>query len=492
MIDFRRFYRHTAIYTAGNFVYRAASFLLVPMYVHTLSPATFGTLELITTTVLIIQAVLSSGVAHAAMRFYFEYKEPEKKNAVISTALIGSFLFAGFGALLCVMAAPWISKIVFHTAGYALAFRLACISLVLEISREINLSYIRARERSLLFIAMAVVQLVTQVGASIFAVVHLHLGVVGILSANMAATFCVWIVLTIFTIRDCGLRFQPRLLLPIARYSHPLMLSALSGSIFQSLDRYFLNGFVSLQALGMYALSMRFANVIPVFATTPFTNSYGPYRFSIMQEADARTTYARIARYYMLAAGFLMVLIAAFCREAVQLLASKEYWSAYKVVPLLIIPGALGGLNYCFQTGIYVQKSTKQLFHISIVAGFINLAGLILFIPRFGVLGAVMASVIAFAYTITHTYRTAQKLFRVPYQLGKIGRIFAVVCALAAISSHIQIDQIWHAIVLKLLFVALYPVVVVIVGAFEAQELRSMLAFLRPFAIREQARSIAS
>jgi O-antigen/teichoic acid export membrane protein len=492
MIHFRRFYRRTAMYTIGNFVYRAASFLLVPMYVHTLSPATFGTLELITTTVLIIQAVLSSGIAHAAMRFYFEYKEPDKKHAVISTALIGSFLFTGLGALLCVLAAPWLSKIVFHTPAYALAFRVACISLVLEISREINLSYIRAKERSLLFIVMAIVQLVTQVGASIFAVAHLHLGVVGVLSANMAATFCVWIVLSTFTIRDCGLRFEPRLLLPVARYSYPLMLSALSGSIFQSLDRYFLNGFVSLQALGMYALSMRLANVIPVFATTPFTNSYGPYRFSIMCEPDARAVYARVARYYVLAAGFFLLLIASFCREAVQLLASKEYWDAYKVVPLLIIPGALSGLNYCFQTGIYIQKSTRQLFHISIVSGCINLAGLILFIPRLGVIGAAIASVIAFAYTITRTYITAQKLLRVPYQIGRISRILAVVCALAAISAHIQIDQIWHGIAVKLVVVALYPVLVVLIGGLDAPELRGVLALCRPFMVRAQARGIAS
>ena len=491
-MNFRRFYRHTATYTIGNFVYRAASFLLVPMYVHTLTPATFGTLELITTTMLIIQAVLSSGVAHAAMRFYFEYKEPEKKNAVISTALIGSFLFSGFGAMLCALAAPWLSKIVFHTSENALAFRLACFSLVLEISREINLSYIRARERSVLFIVMAVVQLVTQVGASILAVIHLHLGVIGILAANMTATFCVWIGLSAFTIRDCGLRFEPRLLLPIWRYSHPLMLSALSGSIFQSLDRYFLNGFVSLQALGMYALSIRFANVIPVFAMTPFTNSYGPYRFSIMREPDARAVYARVARYYVLVIGFLMLLVSSFCREAVQLLASTDYWAAYKIVPLLLIPGALGGLNYCIQTGIYIQKDTRALFRISILSGCINAIGLMLLIPHFGVVGAAISSVVAFAYTITHTYITAQRLFRVPYQLGRMSRSFGLACALALVSSQIQTGHMWHGIALKLAVVALYPVLVVVLGGLEAPELRGALAFCRPFTFREHARGIAS
>src|SRR5688500_18634599 len=102
MADFKRFYRHAAVYTAGNFVYRAAAFILIPLYVRTLPTAEYGTLELITTTVLIIQSVLGSGIAHSAMRFYFEYDDPEDKKAVISTVLLASFLVSAAGALLCI------------------------------------------------------------------------------------------------------------------------------------------------------------------------------------------------------------------------------------------------------------------------------------------------------------------------------------------------------------------------------------------------------
>jgi O-antigen/teichoic acid export membrane protein len=474
MADFKRFYRHAAVYTAGNFVYRAAAFLLVPLYVRTLPTSAYGTLELITTTVLIIQSVLGSGIAHSAMRFYFEYDNLEDRKAVISTALIASFLLSAAGALVCIFAAPALSQLVFQTTEYTLAFRIACISMVLEISREINLAYVRARERSALFIAMSIVQLCTQIGASLVAVVYLKLGVVGILAANVVATFCVWAVLTTFTMRECGWHFRPRILIPVVRYGQPLMFAMLSGSIFQSLDRYFLNGFINLQALGLYALAMRVANMIPVLVVTPFTTSYGPYRLSIMRDPTAPEAYRRIAKYYLIVSVWIMLAVGGLSREVVRLLAAPEYWDAYQVVPLLLIPGTLGGLNYCFQTGIYVQKSTRHLFYISVIAGTINALGLVVLVPLFGTVGAGLAAILAAAYTLVHNYVVAQRLMPVPYEIGQLGRVFAIGCVLMGAAHVLRIDSIWQAIAAKALLIALYPACIFVAGVLDGGEFQAL------------------
>jgi O-antigen/teichoic acid export membrane protein len=492
MADFKRFYRQAAVYTVGNFVYRAAAFLLVPLYVRTLPTDAYGTLELITTTVLIIQSVLGSGIAHSALRFYFEYDDPEDRKAVISTALIASFILSAVGALASIFAAPALSTLVFHSTEYTLAFRIACLSMVLEISREINLAYVRARERAALFISMSLVQLCTQVAASLIAVVYLKLGVVGILAANVVATFCVWAVLTTFTMRECGWRFRTRLLMPVARYGQPLMFAMLAGSIFQSLDRYFLNGFVSLQALGLYALAMRIANVVPVLVVTPFTNTYGPYRLSIMSDPAAPDVYQRVAKYYLIIAGGIMIAVGGLSREVVRLLAAPEYWQAYTVVPLLLIPGTLGGLNYCFQTGIYVQKSTKHLLYISTIAGCVNAVGLVVLVPPFGTFGAAIAAVIAYAYTISHNYVIAQKLMPVPYRIGQLARIFAISCVLMGLACMIQIDSIWHAVAAKTLLVALYPACIVLARVLDSGEVQAMRAVGAMEPVKHQVKGAAS
>jgi O-antigen/teichoic acid export membrane protein len=172
--------------------------------------------------------------------------------------------------------------------------------------------------------------------------------------------------------------------------------------------------------------------------------------------------------------------------------AAPEYWQGYAVVPLLLIPGTLGGLNYCFQTGIYVQKRTKHLFYIGAIAGCVNAAGLIILVPLFGIYGAAISAVVACIYGLTHNYLIAQKTLPVPYRIGQYVRIFIIGCALMGVAALVQIDSIWHAIAAKALLIALYPACIAVAGILDADEMRSLRALARIETVRHQVKGAAS
>src|SRR5438270_1613886 len=286
-LQLRNFFRSTALYTIGSLLYRGASFLLVPLYVHKLSPSEYGTLELIVVTNTIVQTAFGAGIAHSALRFYFEYSEASERNKVISTVLLGSLAAASLGAIAMCLAAPALSSFILSTRAYALPFRLLAISMVFEVSREISLALVRAQERAGFFILTSTLQLLVQVAACLYTVVYLNLGVVGVVLGNLTANAVIWAFLTTSTVRTCGLGFDPKKLRPVLSYASPLMVSAVSWAIFQSLDRYFLNAYKGLADAGIFSLALRVATIIPVLLVTPFTNSYGPFRFSIMKQANA-------------------------------------------------------------------------------------------------------------------------------------------------------------------------------------------------------------
>src|SRR5206468_3557094 len=123
-------------YTIGSLLCRGASFLLVPLYVHRLTPAEYGTLELIMVTSAIVQTAFGAGIAHSALRFYFEYKEISQKRRVISTVLIGSFAAASLGAMAMWLLAPSLSRLILSTPAYTVAFRMLGISMIFELSRK--------------------------------------------------------------------------------------------------------------------------------------------------------------------------------------------------------------------------------------------------------------------------------------------------------------------------------------------------------------------
>jgi O-antigen/teichoic acid export membrane protein len=186
-------------------------------------------------------------------------------------------------------------------------------------------------------------------------------------------------------------------------------------------------------AVGVYALGLRLAQVIPVLLVDPFTKSFGPFRFSIMKRPDAGATYSRILAMFVLAASAAALALTLFAPEIVRLVSSREFAGAGLLLPLLLVPGVLGGAGYVFQTGIYIQKGTSRILWITIAGGCLTLALNVVLIPRFGAYGAAVAMVVAALASVALTYITAQRIHPIAYDLRRPLRIagLALLVALA-------------------------------------------------------------
>jgi O-antigen/teichoic acid export membrane protein len=481
-VQLGRFFKHSVVYTIGNLLYRGASFLLVPLYAHYLGAEEYGTLELLYVTAGIFQTLFASGVAHAALRFYFEYDDERERNAVISSAILGSGAVTLFGVLVLALLAPTFSGWLFDGPSQTLAFRIVFASLVLEISREINLAVVRAKEQSTFFVGLALFQLLVQVGANVYLVVVARQGVVGILLGNFLSTLAVWAILMVSTLRSCGMRFELSKLLAVWKYGHPLMLSGLSFSILGSSDRYLLNIYSSLGAIGVYALALRISKVVPILIVDPFTKSYGPYRFSIMKQPQAKLVYGRVLTYYFLAAALVGLAIVVFGREIVRLASAEEYWGAAGLLAPLLVVGLMEGVTYCFQTAIYIHKKTPFIFYIALTAGLINVGLNLTLVPLWGIRGAALAAALTSICTGIVTLRAAQRLLRVPYEFGRLAKIVLVTAVLGLAGALIHPASPALAIPFKLALLLAFPLALTALGLWTSEELewvRGRLARLR-------------
>ncbi|MBI4639345.1 MAG: oligosaccharide flippase family protein [Candidatus Tectomicrobia bacterium] len=473
------FFKHSMIYTMGNIIYRGASFLLIPLYTHYLEPSEYGMLEIFYVTSAVFQTLFASGISHAALRFYFEYNQPEEKNAVISTSMIASFVFPLLGVLVLFFFAPLFSYFFFKTQSYALPFRLVFFTLVLEISREVSLAFIRAKERSTFFVVISFIQLILQVSANVYAVVFLQLGVLGIVGGNLFATFSLWVILTGFTIYSCGIHFDWSKLWLIMKYGNPLMLSSLTVSTLKSMDRYLLNAYTGLNAIGMYALGLRVAQIIPILILDPFTKSFGPFRFSIMEQDRAKEVFAQVLRYYLFLSGWVTLGLCIFSQEIIQLVSSPKYWNAYQVVPLLLVQFLFGGIHYCFQTGLYIQKRTNYVFYITLVSGLLNLGLDLALIPRWGIYGAAGANGLNALCAVFLAYVVSQRIYPVNYDLRGMAKILLTVGVIGLIAFQVHFDSLWWTVFVKLLLLGSFPVLLGILHGYTPGEIRKMEAVWR-------------
>jgi O-antigen/teichoic acid export membrane protein len=115
--------KNTVIYAVGNISMRAASFLLIPLYTHSLSMKDYGLLVTLLITIQIMVTVMGVGSGNAFIRFAKEY---EIKN------LLGRL----FGSTVIVTLAGGVAVI-----GFCLVFVLPILRLFMVSDEKIG-SYI--------------------------------------------------------------------------------------------------------------------------------------------------------------------------------------------------------------------------------------------------------------------------------------------------------------------------------------------------------------
>jgi O-antigen/teichoic acid export membrane protein len=427
-----RFFRHSSIYAVGNALNRVGAFLLLPIYTRLLSPAEYGAIETLYLVSSVVSGILGVGIAHATLRFYFDYSEPGDRKAVISTNLTASLAISTAGVLVISLFSGVISDRMFEGLNIGSAFLWMLASVVFELASQVSLAYVRAVERSVLFIVVSLVKLLVQVVANTVALLYFHAGVEGVMAGNCITVAVGFVVLTVVTLRDCGMAFQWAKLMPVLRYSLPFLWTAMVGIVSSTADRFLLQTFVSLEALGIYALALKFAKLISDLIGEPVNRAYGAFRFTIMERSDAGAIQAQVVRYLAVVLTLASLGVVLFTADVLRMMAAPAYWSASKYMAPLALASLLQVLVYPLQTGIYYRKQSSQIFYVAVAQSVVG-AGLgALLIWVWGIWGACLTVLAVAVAGIVLTDRISQRYFAVQYEKRKLATLFALALAVCA------------------------------------------------------------
>ena len=86
------FGKNALAYAIGNIGLRAASFLLIPVYTHSLSLADYGLLATLLAVTQILAIMIEAGLGKAQLRFTPEYREQGRLGQLLGTSILMSFL----------------------------------------------------------------------------------------------------------------------------------------------------------------------------------------------------------------------------------------------------------------------------------------------------------------------------------------------------------------------------------------------------------------
>ncbi|HYK09557.1 MAG TPA: oligosaccharide flippase family protein [Gemmatimonadales bacterium] len=426
MSQIRALGKHTLIYAVGILIGKAASFIMLPIYTRYLTPADYGVLELLQMTIDVVGMLAGLGIASSVFKFYSDETAPEAKAEVISTSSTALATLSLGTAIVGFLWTPQITRLVLGAGQPVLYFHLFFIVYFVQTFTTIPYLFIRAEQRSVMFVTLSVVRLIIALSLNILFVVYLRMGVRGVLFSTLIAWSTVGGYLVAYTYRRVGLHFSLPRIKRIARFSAPLVLSSLASFVLTFSDRYFLKYYSNNATVGIYSLAYQFGFALAYFAWTPFSQIWDPQRYQIARQPDGQVVFRRVFFYLNLVLLSLACVIAVTAHDILRVMAGYAFQSAAGIVPILMLPYILQSWSSYCDLGLFLEHRTRWLGGVAVIAAASNIALNVLLIPRYGAYGAAWATAGAFFVRFILVYPLSQRLYPVRLGWGRVAALGAV------------------------------------------------------------------
>lgn len=471
----------SATYSLALLAPRALSFVMVPIYTRYLSPADYGVLELLELTMGFVGMLLWMRFGHAVNYFYFAAETRAERERVQSTAFLwasGAAMLFGLGAWL---AAPYLSALVFGTREYGKYFHIVAVTSGLAIPIEIGLTLIRAQTKSRLYSGLMVGRLILLAALNVILLVIFSMGVSSMLWSALTGAIALYLYLVWYVLSPVKIGFRKDLLFRMLRYAAPLGIGGLAMFSVHYGDRYVLRAHVSLAEIGIYSLAYKLGMLISLIHQ-PFNTYWNAQMYAIMAGPNSERLYVRVFTYLTLVLTYAAVLICLFARPFVILAAAPKFHPAAALVPLITLAYLVRGVAAHCANLFLIEKRPDLEARMSLSTAAVCIAGYFLLIPRFGVWGAVFATLIAFSFMLIFALIAAQRLRPFPLESLRLLQIAATGAVIVAVHRFSDGLGMGMQIALALALSLSYPAILLATGFMDREErdwMRGKLARLR-------------
>ena len=415
--------------------------MLLPIYLRKVKTSEVGLLGLATPALTILTIVLQMGLNHAFFRHYYETEDAEHRKRIVGSTLLFLLVTTSLASLLLLGAAPEITKFILlgeggrGTTDFVIDLgsssrtdlvRLISFICFFEVLTVVPASILRVNFRSARFTALTIVALVVQFGAITGMVFFVEPTAKSVLTGRLIGTAFEAVIFFWAVRKELSLKFSTPELRGMLAFGTPLIFGQLSFILFMTIDRFFLERYGGYKDVGAYTIANSIVSVISILITVPFSQVWTVMRFSVMKEEGADEYYARVLTYMVLAGMFLALCVSAVAGDGIVRFGLQKYWPAASVIPLLALSSVLDGASRVLNVGITLRKRTILSPVVIGAALAINIGLNVVLIPRYGMMGAAVATLLSYIAFCAFRYWASSLFYKVTYEWDRVFSAFIV------------------------------------------------------------------
>lgn len=468
---FGQMIRSTGVYTAGLVASRVVSLLLLPIYTRYITPADNAVIEMLDTTLSLFSIIAGARFASAISYFYAHAKGQAGKREVVSTMMIGGTLIGLAGALLGMAGAPWISEWVLGSSEYTAAFRITFGTFAALVILEIAWGWLRSEDRSAVYVTATMVHLLVGVSLNIVLLVVYRASFYAVLWSGLISALAVGVPFAIYAVASSRRsRFNLELFWQICRFAAPIGVSGLAAYVFHFGERFFLRGRVDQSELGLYLFGYKLGMMVS-FLQTGFGLYWNSQVYNHAEGEEGRAFVVRVFTYFMAVMTFACFGIAVCADPMVRILTDTSYWGAILYVPWIVGAYWIRAAADFFRSIFFLCKQTRVDAVVNVQSAVVCMVAYIMLIPRYGIPGAIAATLVGFGVLLAASYQRAQIMFPITLEWRRLGKLVITTAVLGTVHFILPFDGLWARVASAAAVCLAFPAMLWALRFFDASEM---------------------
>jgi O-antigen/teichoic acid export membrane protein len=412
--------KDSIVYGFGDVAGKAILFLLLPVYTRIFVPIEYGSIETLTMLNNFLSIFLMAGMDGAQSFYFFEQKKFGKtaQTNVVTAIIQWRLIWGSVGVILATILSPLLNSLFFkgqlRWEYFAIAFSGALfVQLVGQCASVFQLLY-----RPLRFIGITLAYVSISSVISILLVVFFGWGIIGYftgtcIGAGIAAIFGCWLIRDYLDFSKLHNEWWPKLL----KFGSPFIFGELAMYALYTTDRWFIMHYQGQNGLGIYAVGAKFV-IFVLVAVNAFRAAWWPMAMDTLHSENGHKLFQTVARLYLGLGVILVVLLTFLSPLLIKFLSGPAYHCAYPIIGTLSWYAIFYGFFLIISAGIFKKEKTLFLSIPMGIAGLINIVLNFFLVPRFGGIGAAIATSFSFFVLVLIIIIISEKFWPVKYPLG--------------------------------------------------------------------------
>lgn len=416
LLEYKKFVQRIGLVGITNILISLSSLIFIPIITKSFTTAEYGMWSQILTTVALLPNIANLGLPYTMVRFLSAENDKKKFKEsfypMITTTTISTIIIC---SSFLIFAQP-LANSLFNGNLNILKITViisffACINLML-------ISYYRTVKKMKKYS----IYLILQSYIGVFVCIYLtmaHYPIETVAWGLFTGYFVVFLMMSINIVHDLGFGFKFNTLKEEIKFALPTVPSNISSWVVDSSDKYVISISLGTAAVGCYSPGYALGSILLMFLS-PFAVLLPAilpeyYEKNDIDEVNKYMKYSM--KYYLLltipAAVGLSILSKSLLLSITTLDIAQK---GFIITPFVALGAIFMGIYGITNNILILEKNTKILGKLWIFVAILNIIINILIVPKIGILGAAISTLICYIFAYSVTTIVSKRYMPLPYE----------------------------------------------------------------------------